>query len=278
MKKFFKIVSCFVFVFAVTCMVNMFALKADEVDLKTQELEEKVKEALGDENGNIDVTKLVTDLEEITKNYSNEEIADIIEKNKEVIEKNTGLKSESIDAGTKMLRTMDTEQIADILKEEEIVEKIAEKTEEGYTPDEILKDIVSSTPTEKKLSILFKFILASKIVRLIIYIYSLLFIFKIVLRWIIYIKAGKHGFAAIIPIYKEIVYFKVCKISPWIIIFVLLPVIGWLILGILKIVSRFELSFNFGKKAGFGVGLWLLPLIFESILAFSKNIKYVDEK
>ena len=68
-QKFFKIVSCFVFVFAVTCMVNMFALKADEVDLKTQELEEKVKEALGDENGNIDVTKLVTDLQEITKNF-----------------------------------------------------------------------------------------------------------------------------------------------------------------------------------------------------------------
>ena len=278
MRKYLKIVSCFVFVLTVICMFNIFEIKADEVNLKTQELEEKVKEALGDESGKVDVTKIVTDFEEITKKYSNEEIADMIEKNKEVIEKNTGLKSESIEAGTKMLRTMDTEQIADILKDEKIVEKIAEKSEEGYTPDEILKDVVSSTPTEKKLSILFKFILASKIVRLIIYIYSLLFIYKTILRWIIYIKAGKHGFAAIIPIYKDIVYFKVCKISPWVILFVLLPVIGWLILGILKIVSRFELSFNFGKKAGFGVGLWLLPLIFESILAFSKNIKYVDEK
>lgn len=276
MKKYLKIVLCFVFVLTVICMFNIFEIKADEVNLKTQELEEKVKEALGDESGKVDVTKIVTDFEEITKKYSNEEIADMIEKNKEVIEKNTGLKSESIEAGTKMLRTMDTEQIADILKDEKIFEKIAEKSEEGYTPDEILKDVVSSTPTEKKLSILFKFILASKIVRLIIYIYSLLFIYKIVLRWIIYKKAGKHGFAAIIPIYKDIVYFKVCKISPWVILFILLPVIGWLILGILKIVSRFELSFNFGKKAGFGVGLWLLPVIFESILAFSKNIKYVE--
>lgn len=278
MKKYLKIVSCFVFVLTVICMFNIFEIKADEVNLKTQELEEKVKEALGDESGKVDVKKLVTEYEEITKNYSNEEIADMIEKNKEDIEKKTGLKSESIDAGAKVLRTMDKEQVADILKEEKIVEKIAEKSEEGYTPDEILTDVVSSTPTDKKVSILFKFILANKIVRLSIYVFGLLLIYKIILRWIIFKKAGKHGFAAIIPIYSEIIYFKVCKISPWVILFVLLPVIGWLILGILKIVSRFELSFNFGKKVGFGVGLWLLPVIFESILAFSKNIKYLDEK
>lgn len=276
MKKYLKIVSCFVFVLTVICMFNIFEIKADEVNLKTQELEEKVKEALGDESGKVDVKKLVTEYEEITKNYSNEEIADMIEKNKEDIEKKTGLKSESIDAGAKVLRTMDKEQVADILKEEKIVEKIAEKSEEGYTPDEILTDVVSSTPTDKKVSILFKFILANKIVRLSIYVFGLLLIYKIILRWIIFKKAGKHGFAAIIPIYSEIIYFKVCKISPWVILFVLLPVIGWLILWILKIVSRFELSFNFGKKVGFGVGLWLLPVIFESILAFSKNIKYVE--
>ena len=276
MKNSLKIISCFVFVLTVICMFNIFEIKADEVNLKTQELEEKVKEALGDESGKVDVKKLVTEYEEITKNYSNEEIADMIEKNKEDIEKKTGLKSESIDAGAKVLRTMDKEQVADILKEEKIVEKIAEKSEEGYTPDEILTDVVSSTPTDKKISIFFKFILANKIVRLCIYLFGLLLIYKIVLRWIIFKKAGKHGFAAIIPIYKDIVYFKVCKISPWVILFVLLPVIGWLILGILKIVSRFELSFNFGKKVGFGVGLWLLPVIFESILAFSKNIKYVE--
>ena len=120
MRKYLKIVTCFAFVLAVTCIFNVFVIKADEVNLKTQELEEKVKAALGDESDKIDITKLVTEYEEITKNYSNEEIADMIEKNKEVIEKNTGLKSESIDAGTKVLRTMDKEQVADILKEEKL--------------------------------------------------------------------------------------------------------------------------------------------------------------
>ena len=49
------------------------------------------------------------------------------------------------------------------------------------------------------------------------------------------------------------------------------------IFAVIKIVSRFELSKNFGKKTAFGFGLWLLPVIFDSILEFSNTIKYSEE-
>ena len=102
--------------------------------------------------------------------------------------------------------------------------------------------------------------------------------YKIILRWIIFKKANKHGWASIIPIYRQTTYLKVSKMSPWWILIVFIPFIGSLIYGIIKIISRFKLSKAFKKGAGFGFGLLFLPLIFESILAFNSNIKYVDNK
>ena len=39
---------------------------------------------------------------------------------------------------------------------------------------------------------------------------------------------------------------------------------------------NFELSKAFGKGAGFGIGLWILKPIFESIITFSKNIQFIE--
>ena len=69
--------------------------------------------------------------------------------------------------------------------------------------------------------------------------------------------------------------YKVCGITPWVLLLLLVPVIGWFILAIINIYSKFTLAEGFGKGIGFGFGLWLLGPIFEGILAFSKKTRYL---
>ena len=115
-----------------------------------------------------------------------------------------------------------------------------------------------------------KLFLANKIVKTVIAIIILLFIYKTILRWIIYKKAGKHGWAAIVPVYRQIVLYQVCGLSPWLMLFWLVPIIGWLIMLVVAIMKRFCLAKEFGKGTLFGFGLLIFPTIFQSILAFGK--------
>lgn len=262
-------VSCFL-----TSITTLYAVNID--DISKVNLEEKAEEILGTDKGNIDITKVITEYEKLTQEYTNDEIADMIEKNKDKLEEK-GISSDVVSAGTQVLRTMDEESVTKILKEDIKIDEVKEKLEDGYTPNEVINYVTKNLTTKEKVNIALKLLFANKYFKIAVIIISVIMIYSIILRWIIFSKAGKHGFAAIIPIYRDVVYFKICSISPWVILFILLPIIGWLILAVLKIVSKFELSYNFGRKTGFGFGLWLLPIIFESIIAFSKKIKYVEE-
>ena len=262
-------VSCFL-----TSITTLYAVNID--DINKVNLEEQAEEILGTDKGNIDITKVITEYEKLTQEYTNDEIADMIEKNKDKLEEK-GISSDVVSAGTQVLRTMDEESVTKILKEDIKIDEVKEKLEDGYTPNEVINYVTKNLTTKEKVNIALKLLFANKHFKIAVIIISVIMIYSIILRWIIFSKAGKHGFAAIIPIYRDVVYFKICSISPWVILFILLPIIGWLILAVLKIVSKFELSYNFGRKTGFGFGLWLLPIIFESIIAFSREIRYVEE-
>lgn len=268
----------FVLIFFVCCIfITTNTIFANSISEESkQSLEEKAKEILENKNGEIDITKIVTEYEELSKEYTNEELADYIDENKDKLEEK-GISSDVISAGTEVLRKMDEETVTKVLKEDINIEEVKEKIDEGYTTSEIVVEVSNSLTPKEKINIALKLLFANKSLKISFFVFIVLMIYSIILRWIIFEKAGKHGFAAIIPIYKDIVYFKVCGISPWVILLILIPIIGWLILGVLKIVSRFELSYNFGRKTGFGLGLWIFPIIFESIMAFSKNIKYVGD-
>lgn len=268
---------CFILImFALCFLTSITTLYAVNIDDSSKvNLEEKVEEILGTDQENIDITKVITEYEKLTQDYTNDEIADMIEKNKDKLEEK-GISSDVVSAGTQVLRTMDEESVTKILKEDIKIDEVKEKLEDGYTSNEVINYVTKNLTTKEKVNIVLKLLLANKYFKIAVIIISILMIYSIILRWIIFSKAGKHGFAAIIPIYRDVVYFKICSISPWVILFILLPIIGWLILAVLKIVSKFELSYNFGRKTGFGFGLWLLPIIFESIIAFSRKIKYVE--
>ena len=63
--------------------------------------------------------------------------------------------------------------------------------------------------------------------------------------------------------------------SPCWLLLLLVPVVGWIILWIVSVASKFMLAEAFGKGTGFAFGLWLLAPIFETVLVFSKKTKYI---
>lgn len=82
--------------------------------------------------------------------------------------------------------------------------------------------------------------------------------------WTIFSKAGKPGWAAIIPIYNYVVMLEIIKKPIWWIVLMLIPIVN-IIVGIIICI---QLAKVFGKSTGFGIGILLLGFIFLPMLAF----------
>ena len=95
-------------------------------------------------------------------------------------------------------------------------------------------------------------------------------VLMIVAQWIVYTKAGKPGWACIIPIYNVIVLLQIVGKPWWWLLLMLIPVVN-IILAIWMINL---LSKSFGHGVGFTLGLLFLSVIFYPILAFGDS-KYV---
>ena len=88
----------------------------------------------------------------------------------------------------------------------------------------------------------------------------------IVCIWKIFKKAGKHGWASIVPIYNVIVQIEVSGLPLWYFILLLIPFVN--IYATFKI--YIEIAHKFGKSTGFGVASVFFPIICLPILAFGK--------
>jgi hypothetical protein len=82
--------------------------------------------------------------------------------------------------------------------------------------------------------------------------------------WKVFEKAGQPGWAAIVPIYNLYILCKVAGRPGWWIILMLIPFVNLIILAIVSV----DVAKSFGKDIGFGIGLWLLGMIFYPILGF----------
>ena len=94
--------------------------------------------------------------------------------------------------------------------------------------------------------------------------YAAVIILWIAGLWKVFEKAGEPGWAAIIPIYNLVVLLKIAGKPVWWIILFLIPVVNFII----AILVAIEIAKRFGKGAGFGIGLALLPFIFYPVLGF----------
>ena len=87
--------------------------------------------------------------------------------------------------------------------------------------------------------------------------------------WKIFAKAGKPGWAAIIPIYNYVILLEIVGRPIWWIVLLLIPCVNIVIMCILMV----ELAKSFGKDVAFAIGLILLGVIFLPILGFG-SAKY----
>lgn len=97
---------------------------------------------------------------------------------------------------------------------------------------------------------------------LLLVIYLAVLVLTIAGIWKTFSKAGEPGWAAIIPIYNVIVLLRVAGKELWWIVLFLIPFVNI----IAQLIVSIAIAEQFGKSAGFGVGLWLLPMIFYPIL------------
>lgn len=97
-------------------------------------------------------------------------------------------------------------------------------------------------------------------------IYVAVIVFEIAALWHVFVKAGRPGWAAIIPFYNYYVLLKVVGRPGWWLILYVIPLVNiivWIIVAI-------DLAKSFAKSTGFAVGIIFLAFIFIPILGFGE--------
>ena len=89
-------------------------------------------------------------------------------------------------------------------------------------------------------------------------------VFFIAVGWRVYTKAGKPGWAVLVPIYNLVVFLQIINRPLWWIVLFFVPVVNFVV----AIIMVIDLAKSFGKGVGFGLGLLFLGIIFYPLLAF----------
>lgn len=110
-------------------------------------------------------------------------------------------------------------------------------------------------------------VLAGSISGILLDIVVLFFVITIEAHWKIYKKAGKEGWAALVPVYSTVVMLDIVgKPAIWLLL-LFIPFIN-IIFGIWMVNL---LAKRFGKDEGYTVGLLLLPFVFYPMLGLSEE-------
>lgn len=98
-------------------------------------------------------------------------------------------------------------------------------------------------------------------------------ILTLVALWKIFVKAGKPGWACIIPFYSTYCLFDIAWGNGWLFLLSFVPFVNIVVM----IMMYFKLAKAFGKGTGFGFGLLFLNTIFVLILGFG-SAEYIGPK
>jgi hypothetical protein len=84
--------------------------------------------------------------------------------------------------------------------------------------------------------------------------------------WKIFTKAGKAGWASIVPVYNAVLLLEIVGKPAWWILLWLIPGVNIVVI----IIVYHRLALSFGKDILFTIGMIFLSFIFFPILAFGK--------
>ena len=91
-------------------------------------------------------------------------------------------------------------------------------------------------------------------------------VLTLVAMWKIFVKAGKPGWACLIPFYNMYCMYDIAWGNGWLFLLTFIPCVGL----VFAIIMLFKLAKAFGQGTGFGFGLLFLNTIFVLILGFGK--------
>ena len=100
------------------------------------------------------------------------------------------------------------------------------------------------------------------------------YILVVIAMWKVFTKAGKPGWASLIPVYNMVVMYQIVGLNPWLLLLYLIPFVNWIASLVLSIMLNVKLAKVFGKSTGFAIGLIFLNPIFLLILGFG-DAKYI---
>ncbi len=95
-------------------------------------------------------------------------------------------------------------------------------------------------------------------------IYLALIVVSLVGMWKVFVKAGKPGWAAIVPFYNAYCLFEMSFGNGWLFLLCFVPCVNFVVL----IMCCFKLAKAFGKGTGFALGLLFFNFIFMMMLGF----------
>lgn len=113
------------------------------------------------------------------------------------------------------------------------------------------------TPNEGPSSLYYLFVIA-------------LSILMIVSMWRLFKKAGKPGWAAIVPLYNGYVLSEITFGSGWLFLLSFVPFVN----AVYSVILCYKLGQVFGRSTAFSIGMIFLSPIFLPVLAFSGNSYY----
>ena len=90
-------------------------------------------------------------------------------------------------------------------------------------------------------------------------------------KWVLYEKAGKPGWAAIVPFYQDYVLFELTWGNGILFLLLMIPFAN----VVISIITWIKFAQAYGKGGGYACGLIFLRTIFLYIMAFSNDVVYV---
>lgn len=98
-------------------------------------------------------------------------------------------------------------------------------------------------------------------------VYLAVVVFELAALWRVFVKAGRPGWAAIVPIYSTYVLLKLVGRSGWWMLLLVVPVVNVVSLAIVM----YDLARSFRRGGGFAVGLFFLSFVFIPILGYGQS-------
>ncbi len=92
-------------------------------------------------------------------------------------------------------------------------------------------------------------------------------VLMIVSMWKVFEKAGKPGWAALVPFYNLFVILELTGKPGWWLVLFLIPLVNM----VMMIIVTIAFAAKFGKSGGFAAGMIILPFVFYPLLAFGDD-------